>query len=92
MFLHSAVQCKVGDTVSKASSVKQHVGNGGVPACRRAVPCSAHPHAARVHCRCTQIAVRVLTDNSGARRGMGKQEFLNRMADSLTAEEQVRRN
>ncbi len=39
-----------------------------------------------------QIAVRVLTDNSGARRGMGKQEFLNRMADSLTAEEQVRRN
>lgn len=32
----------------------------------------------------------MLTDTSGARRGMGKQEFLNRMADSLTAEEQAR--
>lgn len=42
------------------------------------------------HALCPQIAIRVLTDNSGARRGMGKQEFLNRMADSLTAEEQVR--
>lgn len=31
----------------------------------------------------------MLTDTSGGKKGMGKQEFLNRMADSLTAAEEV---
>jgi hypothetical protein len=38
------------------------------------------------HC---QMAISVLTDNSGVRRGMGKQQFLDVMAAQLTAQEQV---
>jgi hypothetical protein len=37
-----------------------------------------------------QVAISVLTDNSGAKRGMGKQQFLDRLSESLTAREQVR--
>lgn len=36
-----------------------------------------------------QVAIAVLTDSGSSKRGMGKQEFLNRMAESLTASEQV---
>lgn len=30
-----------------------------------------------------------MTDSSGAKRGMGKQQFLDRLSEQLTAEEQV---
>ena len=35
------------------------------------------------------MAISVLTDTTGAKRGMGKQQFLDHLADSLTAAEQV---
>lgn len=35
------------------------------------------------------MAIAVLTDTSGAKRGMGKQQFLDRLSEHLTAEEQV---
>ena len=37
-----------------------------------------------------QVAISVLTDTTGAKRGMGKQQFLDHLADSLTAAEQVK--
>jgi hypothetical protein len=45
------------------------------------LPCNSH---------CLlQVAISVLTDTTGAKRGMGKQQFLDHLADSLTASEQV---
>ncbi len=40
-------------------------------------------------CSC-QVAIEVLTDTSGTKKGMPKQAFLDRLAESLTAAEQVR--
>lgn len=37
-----------------------------------------------------QVAIEVLTDTSGTKKGMPKQAFLDRLAESLTAAEQVR--
>ncbi|KAI3428117.1 hypothetical protein D9Q98_006500 [Chlorella vulgaris] len=36
-----------------------------------------------------QVAISVMTDSSGAKRGMGKQQFLDRLSEQLTAEEQI---